>query len=278
MGNDSERRIVYRVEDGMDRQEIEATTYQMRNFYRQFHDGFFSSLDVMNYIQHHQAVRLSKPRDHLLDVCCGRGLLLPLLRYHQKDLGSYTGIDIAPQNAIWQEVRVTDGKPIAELDDYYPWPTRFVEGNVAEVGRILEGEAFDYFVYTASIEHMHKESGRASLRGLRSLATPGARLLLTTPNTPAEKDGYETRYRAHVYEWKAQEVYQEALDAGWSMVKRWGLTIKKREALAFAEEHNLGALVGRIYEHVPSLWAGAVLAPMYPAALADEIAFLFEPN
>ena len=47
-------KIVYRVEDNEDRSEILCTTYQMRNFYSQFHDGFFSNLDVMNYIQHLQ--------------------------------------------------------------------------------------------------------------------------------------------------------------------------------------------------------------------------------
>ena len=34
---------VYRVEDGMNRDEILCTTYQMRNFYAQFRDGFFQS-------------------------------------------------------------------------------------------------------------------------------------------------------------------------------------------------------------------------------------------
>lgn len=38
--------IVYRVEDGMDREKILCTTYQMRNFYMQFRDGFFTNLDV----------------------------------------------------------------------------------------------------------------------------------------------------------------------------------------------------------------------------------------
>lgn len=45
-----DKEIVYRVEDGMDREKILCTTYQMRNFYMQFRDGFFTNLDVMNYI------------------------------------------------------------------------------------------------------------------------------------------------------------------------------------------------------------------------------------
>lgn len=46
-----DKQIVYRVEDGMDRSKVLCTTYQMRNFYSQFRDGFFTNLDVMNYIQ-----------------------------------------------------------------------------------------------------------------------------------------------------------------------------------------------------------------------------------
>ena len=44
-----DKQIVYRVEDGMDRSKVLCTTYQMRNFYSQFRDGFFTNLDVMNY-------------------------------------------------------------------------------------------------------------------------------------------------------------------------------------------------------------------------------------
>ena len=82
--------IVYRVEDGMDREKILCTTYQMRNFYMQFRDGFFTNLDVMNYIQHLAAAHMAKKGMNVLDVCCGRSLMLPLLRY--------TGVDISKAN------------------------------------------------------------------------------------------------------------------------------------------------------------------------------------
>ena len=55
-----DKEIVYRVEDGMDREKILCTTYQMRNFYMQFRDGFFTNLDVMNYIQHLAAAHMAK--------------------------------------------------------------------------------------------------------------------------------------------------------------------------------------------------------------------------
>ena len=90
--------IVYRVEDGMDREKILCTTYQMRNFYMQFRDGFFTNLDVMNYIQHLAAAHMAKKGMNVLDVCCGRSLMLPLLRYYAKDIASYTGVDISKAN------------------------------------------------------------------------------------------------------------------------------------------------------------------------------------
>ena len=43
----------------------------MRNFYLQFRDGYFTSLDVMNYIQHFKAIKMMKKDDVVLDVCCG---------------------------------------------------------------------------------------------------------------------------------------------------------------------------------------------------------------
>ena len=54
------KEIVYRIEDGMDREKVLCTTYQMRNFYLQFRDGFFTNLDVMDYIQHFAAAQMAK--------------------------------------------------------------------------------------------------------------------------------------------------------------------------------------------------------------------------
>ena len=42
--NENEKKVVFRVEDGMNREDILCTTYQMRNFYMQFKDGFFQIL------------------------------------------------------------------------------------------------------------------------------------------------------------------------------------------------------------------------------------------
>lgn len=265
------KKVVYRVEDGMNRQDILATTYQMRNFYRQLGDGFFSALDVMNYIQHQQVVKWCGKGHQVLDVCCGRGLLLPLLRYLRKEIGGYTGVDIEPNNAIWRSKRVTDGKPIEK--DYYPFPTHFVESNVAEMSAKLLPRKFDVIVYTSAIEHMHKDMGMASLYECRKVSKPGTLFYLTCPNTPEDKDGYDTQYRAHVYEWKRSELLEGLRQSGFEVVTEYGLLIDSQTLHKEGERLGLGPLVERLKKVIPNEWLLPVLAPMFPRQ-SKEIAFV----
>jgi SAM-dependent methyltransferase len=269
------RRIVHRVEHGDDRRQVLATTYQMRNFYRQLGDGYYTRLDVFNYLSHHQVVRWAarRPGTRLLDACCGRGLLLPLLRYHAPKLGSYTGLDIEPRNATWRTRRVTDGKPIGP--GYYPWPTTFVKGNVAYADTLLD-EQYDLIVYTASIEHMHPDDGERSLHALRALAAPGALLVLTAPNTPEDQDGYATSKRAHVYEWKLSELRAALAGAGWSVADLWGVDMGV-QALGKLMHGELGALLERLRKFVPPEWLGPVLAAPYPEH-SSEVGLLCTPS
>ena len=268
-------RIVHRIEDGEDRHEVLATTYQMRNFYRQFGDGYFSRADVFNYVSHHQIARWAakRPGNRLLDVCCGRGLLLPLLRYNAKELGSYTGLDIEPRNATWRDHRVTDGKPLDLAGGYYPWPTGFVAGDVAEAEALLAGRRFDFIVYTASIEHMHPDHGARSLYGLRAVADPSALLVLTAPNTPEGQDGYDTSKRAHVYEWKLSEL-RTALDAaGWQVLDMWGVDISVSTLAGVMREPRL---LERLRKFIPPDWLGPMLAAPYPEQ-SSEVGLLCMP-
>ena len=138
-----ERKLVQKITDDIDPKSVYATTYQMRNFYAQFRDGFFSPLDVMNYIQHHKAVKLMHKGDRVLDVCCGRGLLLPLIRYHAKDIKEYVGVDIHEPN-ISAQLKISGVKPIDNIKKYYPfkvthlirlrsWHHYFIWDNVSSV-------------------------------------------------------------------------------------------------------------------------------------------------
>lgn len=262
--------IVHRIEDGMDRMDVIATTYQMRNFYRQFADGFFTAIDVMNYIQHHQIVKMCKKGMDILDVCCGRGLLLPMLRYYVKDLGSYTGVDIRKENATFQKKRVTDGKPLE--DGYYPFPVHFVHSNVAEMSKHIS-RTFDFIIYTSSIEHMHKDMGQASLQECRKLSHPGTMLFITCPNTPEDGDGYQTQYRAHVYEWKRSELISGLKNAGFSILTEFGLLMDKRTLRNEMEEIGALPIFERLEQCIPTEWLAPMLSPLFPYA-AKEIGFL----
>ena len=263
-------KVVYRVEDGMERREILATTYQMRNFYRQLGDGFFTSIDIMNYIQHHQILKWCKKGNHLLDVACGRGLLLPLLRYGQKQLGSYTGVDIEPKNATYIEKRVTNNKPIP--DNYYPFPVSFVEANVAEMADQLNRK-YDLIIYMSSIEHMHQEAGQQSLYQCRQVSKPGTILFLTSPNTPEDQDGYDTQYRAHIYEWKRSELTQGLKDAGFKIMTTYGLLHNKRALRNAFTEIGQDYLFDYLDAFIPNEWLIPVLSPAFPDS-AKELAYV----
>ena len=45
-----------------------------------------------------KSVTMMKKGANVLDVCCGRGLLLPLMRYYASDVAKYVGVDIHEAN------------------------------------------------------------------------------------------------------------------------------------------------------------------------------------
>jgi SAM-dependent methyltransferase len=287
----ADRRVVHRVEEGDDRHDIEATTYQMRNPFKQMRDGFFTSLDVFNYLHHHWIAKQARKDDWVLDVCCGRGIMLPLLRYHASEIAGYVGVDIEPANAEWLTRRVTDGKHLDEMprtghpgetytrDTYYPFPVFFVESNAAEMTEPVREELdltlvpplFNLIIYTQSIEHMHPHAGWASLNRCAELAAPGCRLILSGPNTPEGQDGYDARYRAHVYEWKRQELLDALQATGWRVQRQWGLTLSRKHAEQLMADSALATVWDVLSRSVPSEWLLPVLAPLFPEA-CDEIA------
>ena len=252
------------------REDILCTTYQMRNFYRQLGDGFFSTLDVMNYIQHHQIAKWCKKGNWVLDVCCGRGLMLPLLRYNNKDLGGYVGVDIEPKNAIYTKDRVTDNKPLEP--GYYSWPVEFIQSNVATMSDKLKRK-FDVIIYTSAIEHMHKDDGQQSLSECRKVAKPGTVMILTCPNTPEDKNGYDTQYRAHVYEWKRSELITGLTATKWKVITEYGLLHDKETLQSEMLKVGGGLLMERVAKFIPSEWLIPVFSPMFPSS-AKEIGFV----
>lgn len=268
------KKIVHKVEKEMNIQDVLCTTYQMRNFYNQFHDGFFSNLDVMNYIQHYAAAKLAKTGWNVVDVCCGRSLMLPLLRYHSKGITSYTGVDISKTN-INEAMRGCSKKlTLEELKHYYPFKVSWKLCNVAEMTKVIPVDSTDFVIYTSAVEHMHKNAGLASLKECYKIMKDGAIMFLSCPNTPG--NGYNTQYAAHVYEWGYDELKKELLNIGFTIDHEVGLVMGAKEMKEFYENMADGQLkqfYKTMKKYVPTDWLTAIMSIPFPKA-SKEILFI----
>jgi len=267
------RKITHKIEEGMDPSEVYCTTYQMRNFYAQFADGFFSSLDIMNYIQHHKCVTMMRKGDRVLDVCCGRGLLLPLIRYYRKNIHSYTGVDIHPPN-IKEQTRRSGIKKIEDMESYYPFKVNHVLCSCEDMDTELSHGSFDAIIYTSAIEHMQKDVGRRSLENCFNLIKEDGILILSCPNTPEKKDPYDTQYAAHLYEWDLQELTTELLDVGFCIKDTFGLVGKARAFNLYMdsikrEQPDIYKMYQRCKEYFPTPWLMSFFPVLFPKAAAE---------
>ena len=277
-------KIVLKITDDIDPAEVLCTTYQMRNFYAQLGDGLATSLELMNYMQHHKASLMARSGDRVLDVCCGRGLMLPLLRWNRPKIASYTGVDIHPQNwleatrlSATKDIRAKRMAPnnIGSGEPYYPFNINFLEANVASMAKPLRDLAwapFDYVIYTSAIEHMQREDGAQSLAECYSVMKRGARLFLSSPNTADKRDPYDTQYAAHLYEWNANELTQELLEIGFRIDQVFGILAKVKGYREKLAEHypDLVATFDHFSEYMPSAWLYS-LFPVITPGIADEV-------
>jgi 2-polyprenyl-3-methyl-5-hydroxy-6-metoxy-1,4-benzoquinol methylase len=264
------RQVVYKNDGSIPVDDILCTTYQMRNFYHQLRDGFFSNLDVMNYIQHLAAVRMMKKGDRVLDVCCGRGLLLPMMRYHSKDIGEYIGVDIEEKNIESRTRNICNGKPI-DPAEHFPFKTTWVISDVAEMSAKVEGQV-DLIVYTSAIEHMHKDRGAASITECSKMARKGATLFLSCPNTPEGKDGFDVQYKAHVYEWKLSELRELVAANGFEVEEEVGLVGGVRDFKGVMDRmpQAMKAYFEKIVDYLPTEFLTPLLYIPLPG-LAKEV-------
>lgn len=271
-----EKKIVHKLEEGMNPQDVLCTTYQMRNFYNQFRNGFFSNLDVMNYIQHHAVALMAKKGMNVVDVCCGRSLVLPLLRYHAKDINSYIGVDICEAN-IREAKRGASAKVLKEEDlkDYYPFKTDWILSNVAEMSKHIEKGFADLVIYTSALEHMHKDVGTQSLIECYKIMNKDSIMFLSCPNTPG--NGYETQYAAHVYEWGYDELKEKLNELGFEIINEVGLVMKVKKMKEFFSSDKVSKDMKDFYNkmslYMPSAWLSSIVSIPYPKE-SDEILFI----
>ena len=213
---------------------------------------------------------------NVLDVCCGRSLMLPLLRYYAKDIASYTGVDISKAN-IKEAMRGATAKNLEpkDLTSYYPFRVGWKLGNVAEMSKVIPAGFADFVIYTSAIEHMHPPDGAKRLAECYKVMKPGAKMFLSCPNTPG--NGYQTQYRAHVYEWGYDELKAKLAEIGFSIVQEVGLVTSVREMDEFysKQEPALRDFYTRMKAYVPSAFLTAFMAIPFPRE-AKELLFIVQ--
>lgn len=277
-------KVVSKIEDGTDRREVHHTTYQMRNTFKQFADGVASELDVHCYLQHAAAADLCPKGGSVLDVCCGRGLLLPFLRYRGSAPALYVGVDAEPRNARWKD-GADPRREAAQKEGGWGFRTVFVEALVDDMaGKVArevvvqvpaavhQGKGFDLIVYTSAIEHMQPEAQAKSLVECGKLANPGTLMYLSCPITEPGRSGYDAQYAAHVYEPTEAEIATWLNQAGWRILSRTGLCTGSKAYRRLLSGKDLEE-AERIYRLLPREFALPTIAALLPAS-AQEVAYV----
>lgn len=236
---------------------------QMDDFYAALSSGQARPSGIMNYIQHLYVAERLPAGARLADVCCGRGLQLPVLYQYAPHISSYTGLDIAPANLDEARRRITS------LDDAYggrPFSIDLVECDVSESwpGR----PAYDAAVYTSALEHLPRERGVASLRNTAAALKPGGTLYLSTPNTPGDPPR-RLQHRVHVYEWHQDELSGVLDSAGLDITDTIGLLPPESgldEAITAAWGEGAARWHARLREIIPRPFLDTVTAAALPCA------------
>lgn len=237
---------------------------QMDDFYAALARGEVKPTGIMNYLQRLIIAQRTRPGSRMVDVCCGRGLQLPVLYRYRPELASYTGLDISPDNLAEARAR------LAELEAHYPArPTvDFHELDVSQPWP--EMGPFDVAVYTSALEHLPRELGIDSLRHTVAALARTGRLYLSTPNTPGEPPR-KLQHRVHVYEWSHDELTAVLEDIGLEIIDVVGilppLTPQATEAAVSARfGHGGTELYRRLRDNTPD----ALLGPVVATALDED--------
>ena len=166
---------------------------QMDDFYDALAVGQVRPSGIMNYIQHLYVAERCRPGTRLVDVCCGRGLQLPVLYRYAPHIACYTGLDIAAANLA--EAR----EQVERLNERYggcPFDLELTECDVAQ--EWPHRPPFDIAVYTSAFEHLPRNLGIASLRNTAAALANGGRLVLVHTEHPCPRAEGSAAQRAHI--------------------------------------------------------------------------------
>lgn len=122
--------------------------------------------------------------------------------------------------------------------------------------------------------HTRYEAAK-SLAECYKVMKPGAKMFLSCPNTPG--NGYQTQYRAHVYEWGYDELKSKLAEIGFSIVQEVGLVTSVREMDEFysKQEPALRDFYTRMKAYVPSAFLTTFMAIPFPRE-AKELLFIVQ--
>jgi ubiquinone/menaquinone biosynthesis C-methylase UbiE len=246
------------------------STSQMDNFYKALASGIVKPSGVMNYIQHLFIAERCPKGASILDLCCGRALMVPLLKRYTHNVTQYVGIDIS-------FVNLNEAKEVIHKDDGSApqFPCSFIRGDVTQLP-IKFNTKFDIIVYTSSLEHLDRESGIISLRRVSQILSENGTLYLSTPRTTSDPS-YELQYKVHVYEWDRKELEKILNESGLKVVKCIGLLPPPVEILQRVIEERWGeagaAWFQEMQEIVPHAFLSPVMAACFPS-VAIELLYI----
>lgn len=236
---------------------------QMDDFYAALAAGEVKPTGIMNYLQRLLITDRCRPGDRVVDVCCGRGLQLPVLYRRRPDLRGYVGLDISADNLTEAVARQGDLDAAYARDFVIEFHQCDVAQDWPEIG------VFDVAVYTSALEHLPRELGIASLRHTAAALTSTGRLFLSTPNTPGEPPR-RLQHRVHVYEWSHQELTAVLDEIGLEVEEVVGIlppATRAQTEAAVATRYGDGA--AEFYRHMREFTPDALLGPVAATALAD---------
>lgn len=240
------------------------STSQMDNFYQALAEGKVKTSGIMNYIQHLFVAQHVQGGLHLLEACCGRGLLIPLLKNYSS-CSSYTGIDISSKNL--DEAR----KNVALIMP--PFEVNLIEGDITKASEYVQSH-FDVIVYTSSIEHMNKPDGLRSLRELFSVLKDTGIMFLSTPNTPNQDP---LQHKVHVYEWSQAELENALINIGFVINDTIGLLPPEIDFTISSAKLKYGDAASKLLtdlaKKVPLEFLYPVIAASFPES-AKEILYI----
>lgn len=179
---------------------------------------------TVNMSRYHFAARQASGR--CLDIGCGRGYGMEHL---EKSCTQCTGLDMS-ENFL------------REARQLYPQHT-FVHQNAEQLP--FEDNRFDTVVSFEVIEHVQDD--RAFLQEIRRVATPGALVVISTPNRLVASAGREKPLnKFHVREYIAGE-FRALIEGVFEQVEIYGQTDRSK----LSAEEGQPSLVNRLINKIP---------------------------